>query len=94
MKFDGALCEHATAVWKPPLLGQMRWTNFALATKSPFFMRPLLVLFCVLTLLRVASGATPAEEFTTRGKAFLANQEKLSDPDRLYRLFDFSWETP
>lgn len=84
--------EHATAVWKPPLLGQISWTNFALATKSPFFMRPLLVLFCVLALLRAASDATPAEEFTGRGKALLANNEKLSDPKRLHRLFDLSWE--
>jgi uncharacterized protein (DUF885 family) len=55
-------------------------------------MRPLLVLLCVLGLLRTASAAIPAEEFTARGKELLANKEKLNDPDRLHRLFAFSWE--
>jgi len=55
-------------------------------------MRRLLVLLYVFGLLGTAFGATPAEEFTARGKALLANKEKLSDPDRLHRLFDLSWE--
>ena len=36
--------------------------------------------------------ATPADDFTARGKELLANKEKLSDAERLHRLFDFSWE--
>jgi uncharacterized protein (DUF885 family) len=55
-------------------------------------MRPLLVLLGVLGLLRTASAAIPAEEFTARGQELLANQEQLNDPDRLHRLFAFSWE--
>lgn len=37
-------------------------------------------------------GATPPEEFTARGKEFLANKEARSDSERLHRLLDFSWE--
>ncbi|MEY2565082.1 MAG: hypothetical protein QOH88_3275 [Verrucomicrobiota bacterium] len=55
-------------------------------------MRRLPVFLCFCGLLGTALAATPAEEFTTRGQALLANTEKLSDPDRLHRLFDFSWE--
>jgi uncharacterized protein (DUF885 family) len=55
-------------------------------------MRQVALLFCVLILLSPTSRATPAEDFTARGKELLANKEKLSEPDRLHRLFDFSWE--
>jgi len=55
-------------------------------------MRPLLVLLSVLGLLRTAIAAIPADEFAARGKELLANKEQLSDPDRLHRLFVFSWE--
>jgi uncharacterized protein (DUF885 family) len=54
-------------------------------------MRYLLILFCAM-LFSVTLRATPADDFTTRGKALLANKEKLSDADRLHRLFDISWE--
>ncbi len=55
-------------------------------------MRHLLILLGVLGLLRSALGATLREEFTARGKELLVNKAKLSDSDRLHRLFDFSWE--
>lgn len=56
-------------------------------------MRPAPVLFCALILLGPASlRATPADDFMVRGKELLANKEKMSDADRLHRLFDFSWE--
>jgi len=48
--------------------------------------------FCALTLLNSTLRATPADDFTARGKELLANKEKMSDADRLHRLFDFSWE--
>ena len=47
---------------------------------------------CALGLAGLAFGATPGEEFTTRGKDLLANKEARSDGERLHRLFDFSWE--
>jgi uncharacterized protein (DUF885 family) len=50
------------------------------------------LLFCALILLSPTLRATPAEDFTGRGKELLANKEKLSEPNRLHRLFDFSWE--
>jgi uncharacterized protein (DUF885 family) len=43
-------------------------------------------------MLSPITRATPADDFTARGKALLANKEKLSEADRLHRLFDFSWE--
>ena len=55
-------------------------------------MRPLTLLFCVWTLLSPALWAAPANDFIARGKELLANKEKLSDADRLHRLFDASWE--
>ncbi len=55
-------------------------------------MTRLSVLFCALGFAATALAATSAEEFTARGKALLANKEKLSDSDRLHRLFDISWE--
>lgn len=55
-------------------------------------MRPLILLFCVWSSLSPVLGATPAEDFTARGKELLANKEKLGEADRLHRLFDFSWE--
>lgn len=55
-------------------------------------MRPLTLLFCVWIPLSPALWATPADDFTARGKELLANKEKLSDADRLHRLFDVSWE--
>ncbi len=55
-------------------------------------MRPVAILFCALALLGPAVRATPADDFVARGKELLANKAKLSDADRLHRLFDFSWE--
>src|ERR1039457_1843898 len=55
-------------------------------------MRQIAVLFCAWILLSPTLQATPAEDFTERGKELLANKEKLSDADQLHRLFDFSWE--
>ena len=48
--------------------------------------------FCALLLLSPTLRATPAEDFTARGRELLANKEKRSETDRLHRLFDFSWE--
>ena len=55
-------------------------------------MRHALLLSCALILLSPTLRATPADDFMARGKELLANKEKLSDADRLHRLFDFSWE--
>jgi uncharacterized protein (DUF885 family) len=55
-------------------------------------MRQIALLFCTLILLSPTLLATPAEDFTARGKELLTNKEKLSEADRLHRLFDFSWE--
>ncbi len=54
-------------------------------------LRPALIFF-TLILLNPTLRATPADDFTARGKELLANKEKMSDADRLHRLFDFSWE--
>jgi uncharacterized protein (DUF885 family) len=54
-------------------------------------MRGLPFLFCAL-LFGPALHASPADDFTTRGKALLANKEQLDEADRLHRLFDISWE--
>jgi uncharacterized protein (DUF885 family) len=50
------------------------------------------VALCALGLAGAALGATPAEEFTSRGKELLANKEARSDAERLHRLLDISWE--
>jgi uncharacterized protein (DUF885 family) len=50
------------------------------------------VALCALGLAGGALGATPAEEFTARGKELVANKEARSDAERLQRLLDFSWE--
>jgi uncharacterized protein (DUF885 family) len=55
-------------------------------------MRPACFLLCALILLSPTLRATPADDFMARGKELLANKEKMSDADRLHRLFDFSWE--
>lgn len=55
-------------------------------------MRQIALLFCALILLSPTLRATPAEDFTARGKELLANKGKLSEADRLHHLFDFSWE--
>ena len=55
-------------------------------------MRPRTLLFCVWILLSPALWATPADDFTARGKELLANKEKLGEADRPHRLFAFSWE--
>lgn len=55
-------------------------------------MRPLPLLFYALVLLSPTLHATPLEDFTARGKALLANKERLNEADRLHRLFDISWE--
>ncbi|MEY2561256.1 MAG: hypothetical protein QOG51_1671, partial [Verrucomicrobiota bacterium] len=52
----------------------------------------MLVVFCALSFITTAFGATPGDDFVARGKELLANQGKQSDSDRLHRLFDFSWE--
>jgi uncharacterized protein DUF885 len=54
-------------------------------------MRYLSILLCAL-LSGPTLRATPGNDLTTRGKALLANKEKLSHADRLHRLFDISWE--
>ena len=55
-------------------------------------MRQIALLFCALILLSSTLRATPSGDFTARGKELLADKGKLSEPDRLHRLFDFSWE--
>jgi uncharacterized protein (DUF885 family) len=55
-------------------------------------MRHAPLLFFALILFSQATRATPADDFAARGRELLANKEKLSDADRLHRLFDFSWE--
>lgn len=50
-------------------------------------MRQIALLFCALILLRPILRATPAEDFTAREKELLANKEKMSEADRLHRLF-------
>jgi uncharacterized protein (DUF885 family) len=50
------------------------------------------LLFCALILLSSTVRATPADDFKARGKELLTKKEKMSDADRLHRLFDFSWE--
>jgi uncharacterized protein (DUF885 family) len=55
-------------------------------------MQRLPLFLCALILLSPTLRATPAEDFTTRGKELLANKEKMSEADRLHRLFDVSWE--
>jgi len=55
-------------------------------------MRQIALLFCAWILLSPTLQATPAEDFTAHGKELLANKEKLSEADRLHRLFDFSWK--
>lgn len=50
------------------------------------------VALCALGLANATLGATPAEEFTARGKELLANKEARFDADRLHRLLDISWE--
>ena len=78
---------------KPPLvLKQIRWTPSAVATKSPYLMRRTAFAICFLGIVSIASGATPTEEFTVRGKEFLAKKEARNEAERLHRLFDFSWE--
>ena len=55
-------------------------------------MRGLAFALCALGLANASSGVTPAEEFTARGKEFLAKKTTGTDAERLHRLFDFSWE--
>ena len=55
-------------------------------------MRQGLPLFCALNLFSLSLFATPAEDFSARAKALIANKEALGDSDRLHRLFEFSWE--
>ena len=55
-------------------------------------MRRTALAFCALGLVNLTWGATPAEEFTARGKELLANKEAGADAERLHRLLDFSWE--
>ena len=55
-------------------------------------MRRTALAFCALGLVNLTWGATPAEEFTARGKELLANKEARADAERLHRLLDFSWE--
>jgi uncharacterized protein (DUF885 family) len=50
------------------------------------------VALCVLGLARLAGGATPAEEFTARGKELMTNKEARSDAERFHRLLEISWE--
>jgi uncharacterized protein (DUF885 family) len=50
------------------------------------------LIFCALILLNPTLRGAPADDFTARGKELLANKEKTSEPDRLHRLFDFSWD--
>ena len=50
------------------------------------------VALCALGLAGVTLGATPAEEFTARGKELMANKEARSDAERLHRLLEISWE--
>src|SRR3954462_7809655 len=69
-----------------------RWTPATLASKSPYFMRRLAFALCTLGMAGIVLGATPSEEFTARGKEFLAKKEPGDETRRLHRLFDFSWE--
>ena len=54
-------------------------------------MRHLPLLACAL-LFSSTLHAAPADDFAAGGNALLTNKEKLSDTDRLHRLFDLSWE--
>lgn len=55
-------------------------------------MRRLALALCGLGIANASWGATPAEEFTARGKEFLAAKTAGTEAERLHRLFDFSWE--
>ena len=55
-------------------------------------MQLVLPFFCASYLLSVSLLAAPADDFTARAKALIANKEALNDADRLNRLFEFSWE--
>src|SRR5205809_3622229 len=54
-------------------------------------MRYLPLLSCAF-LFSSTLHAAPADDFAAGGNALLTNKEKLSDTDRLHRLFDLSWE--
>jgi len=69
--------------------------SVGLSTRLPLnllLMRRLPLIFCALILLNPTLRGAPADDFTARGKALLANKEKMSDADRLQRLFVFSWD--
>ena len=55
-------------------------------------MRRIAIALYSFTVATLAWGATPAEEFTARGKELLANKAARGDAERLHRLFDVSWE--
>ena len=55
-------------------------------------MRQLAFPLCILGMASIALAATPSEEFTARGKEFLAKKLAGDEAERLHRLFDFSWE--
>ena len=50
------------------------------------------VALCALGLSGAAFSATPAEDFTARGKELMANKEARSDGERFHRLLEISWE--
>ena len=88
----GALgeCFHVS---RPSLrVAEIRWTPRAVATKSPFLMTRTAVALCALGLAGAAFGATPAADFTARGKELMANKEARSDAERFQRLLEISWE--
>jgi uncharacterized protein (DUF885 family) len=55
-------------------------------------MRRIALALCALGFANTVLSVTPTEEFTARGKEFLASKEPRPEPERLHRLFDFSWE--
>ncbi|HVF73138.1 MAG TPA: DUF885 domain-containing protein [Chthoniobacterales bacterium] len=55
-------------------------------------MRRLVLALCAFGFAYAGQCATPSEEFIAQGKEFLAKRDSGSDPERLHRLFQFSWE--
>jgi len=47
---------------------------------------------CIFISVVMSLRADPASDFEQKAKAFLENKGKLTESDRLHRLFDFSWE--